>query len=438
MRPALRNALGSAVLAFGVLRAETVLRTIDVGEGLASHPVNGGRCLISDGTWQYLAFYDANHRATVAQRRLGEAEWEFTKLPERVGWDTHNRLVLFQDREGYLHLTGNMHCAPLRYYRTRNPRDIHSFAGIHRWTGQLEQRVTYPSVIQCRDGSTHLMYRDGGSGNGQRVLVHYDEATRTWQGTGRGFISGRERQPTCNAYPFGGIVEDPAGNWHIAWCWRETPEVETNFDVCYARSRDQGATWERWDGGRLELPMRPETAEVVDAIPQRKGLMNGGSLVVSDAGVPFIGYTRFDDAGHNQLFVATPVEGQWTVVQVSSWETRFWFEGRGTIPEYPPIPQLRLSGANEVEVRYGSSRVEPPRGAFALGWTAGDGWRLDGRARPLDADQTVVPNIRATNIGPLPSGQKHYMVQAAARPNRDRRPEEPQAPTMIRIVEVTP
>ncbi len=95
------------------------IRKIPVAKGLASHPVNGGRCLISDGEHQYIAFYDGDHQMTVGKRKLSEMKWEFAKLPERVGWDTHNKIVLFQDRQGHLHVTGNMHCAPLRYYRTK-------------------------------------------------------------------------------------------------------------------------------------------------------------------------------------------------------------------------------------------------------------------------------------------------------------------------------
>jgi len=62
---------------------------------------------------------------TVAKRRLNETEWDLVELPEKVGWDTHNRIVLFQDRKGYLRITGNMHCAPLRYYRTKEPEMIY-------------------------------------------------------------------------------------------------------------------------------------------------------------------------------------------------------------------------------------------------------------------------------------------------------------------------
>ena len=106
-----------------------------------------------------------------------------------------------------------------------------------------------------------------------RILVHYDETSQKWSGTGP-FINGRDAVPDCNAYPFGvtvedsggefpseGIVEDHQGVLHIAWCWRDTPDVVTNFDICYAKSTDGGITWRKWDGTELELPITPENAE---------------------------------------------------------------------------------------------------------------------------------------------------------------------------------
>jgi hypothetical protein len=42
----------------GAAAGEKKMRKVPVAKGLASHPVNGGRCLISDGQYQYIAFYD--------------------------------------------------------------------------------------------------------------------------------------------------------------------------------------------------------------------------------------------------------------------------------------------------------------------------------------------------------------------------------------------
>ena len=103
--------------------------------------------------------------------------------------------------------------------------------------------------------------------------------------------------------------------WHIAWCWRETPDVVTNFDLCYAKSLDHGKSWKSWDGRDLELPITPDSVHVVESISQRSGLMNGGTLVVDVDGYPYIGYTRFDKNGCNQIYIASPVDKEWKIIR---------------------------------------------------------------------------------------------------------------------------
>ena len=439
-----------SVSLWGSVAGQMEIRRIPVAKGLASHPVNGGNCLISDGQYQYIAFYDGDHRMTVGKRKLGEAQWDLVRLPERVGWDTHNRVILFQDRKGYLHVTGNMHCRPLRYYRTKAPADIHTFEAIHRWAGYYEDRVTYPSLLKLRDGSIYMMYRHGGSGNGMRILVHYDEETQQWTKTVPALTNGRDRNPTCNAYPFGvlsqetageiatsGILEDKEGLWHIAWCWRETPDVITNFDVCYAKSPDRGISWKTWDGQDLELPITPENVGVVEHIAQKRGLMNGGTLVVDGKGLPYISYTHFDEDGYNQLFVATPLDGRWKIVQLTDWKHRFYFEGRGAIPSSPPVPRLSITEDGKIRITYSYAHAEPRKGQFVLTREQ----LLSARPGQLPIEKSQAPysaltNIRAGNHGPLPPGYIHYMQQQTDSPNRDRKPDNPREPTMIYVVEV--
>ncbi|MHC4116548.1 MAG: BNR repeat-containing protein [Planctomycetota bacterium] len=423
-------------ISLGVAAGEMEVRKIPVARGLASHPVNGGRCLISDGENQYIAFYDGDHRMTVGKRKLSETKWDFAKLPERVGWDTHNKIVLFRDRAGHLHITGNMHCDPLRYYRTARAGDIHSFEGIHTWTGDYENRVTYPTVFKLRDGSIYLMYRHGGSGNGMRILLGYNEATGKWSKRTPILTNGMDRNPTCNAYPIG-LLEDSRGTWHIAWCWRETPDVITNFDICYARSLDRGITWTGWEGRALELPIMPENAHAVESIEQDSGLMNGGSFAIDERGRPYVGYTRFDKDGYNQLYVATPVRGKWKVVQLTDWKHRFYFHGRGTIPERPPTPRVSVTADQKIRISYSNRYAGIPRGQMVLTREQ----LLTGKPGQYATEQVAdsgpkVPNVRAANIGPLPGGVTHYMQQQTDSPNRDRKPVDAREATMIYVVEV--
>jgi hypothetical protein len=415
---------------------EVEMRRVPVAKGLASHPVNGGRCLISDGEYQYIAFYDGDHQMTVGKRKLSETKWDFARLPERVGWDTHNKIVLFQDRKGHLHVTGNMHCAPLRYYRTKKAGDIHTFEGIHTWTDEYENRVTYPTVFKLRDGSIYMMYRHGGSGNGMRILLGYDEQTRKWTKTVPVLTNGMDRKPTCNAYPIG-LLEDKNGTWHIAWCWRETPDVITNFDICYAKSLDRGASWKGCDGRDLELPITPENAHLAESIKQDSGLMNGGSFAVDNQGLPYVGYTRFDKDGYNQLYVATPAGGEWKVIQLTDWNHRFYFQGRGTIPESPPTPRVSITADQKILITYSNRYAGIPEGQMVLTREQ----LLAGTPGQFTPEQAVdsaprIANIRAVNRGSLPAGFTHYMQQQTDSPNRDRKPEDARQPTMIYVVEV--
>jgi len=270
-----------------------------------------------------------------------------------------------------------------------------------------------------------------------RILVHYNEETQQWTKAVPVFTNGRDRNPTCNAYPFGGILEDKKGTWHIAWCWRENPDVITNFDICYAKSLNRGLSWKSRDGRDLELPITPENAHVVEHIKQNRGLMNGGTIVVDVEGRPYIGYTRFDENGHNQIYIATPVGDNWKIIQLTDWKQRFYFSGRGTIPQYPPIPRVSITKDNKVLIKYRNTYAEPRNGQLVL--TREQLLTMKpSQYNVSKAGDTYhnIPNVRAVNRGPLPPGFTHYMQQEADSPNRDRRPDNPKEPTMIYVVEV--
>ena len=95
------------------------VEVLDVATVWAGHPV--GFCLLTAGGRQFAAYYDAERRMTVAARRPGETKWQYKILPSRVAWDSHNYITMAADDDGHLHLSGNMHCVPLIYFRTTRP-----------------------------------------------------------------------------------------------------------------------------------------------------------------------------------------------------------------------------------------------------------------------------------------------------------------------------
>ena len=109
----------------------------------------------------------------------------------------------------------------------------------------------------------------------------------------------------------------------------------------------------------------------------------------------------------------------------------------GTIPEYPPIPEISITIEQKISIKYTHTYVEPQKGQFLL--TREQILTMKpGQYTPNELDEVYpdFPNIIAVNHGPLPPNYTHYMQQETAPSNRDHRPENPKEPTMIYIVEI--
>ena len=107
---------------------------IDVAPVWSGHPVNFS--LLTAGKRQFVAFYDAQRQMTVAWRNVDGAQWQFVRLASTLRWDSHNYVTLAADDAGCLHLSGNMHCVPLVYFRTEIPYDPASFPRCPAWSAQ--------------------------------------------------------------------------------------------------------------------------------------------------------------------------------------------------------------------------------------------------------------------------------------------------------------
>ena len=176
--PAVLLAL-TALLAVLPAAAELeVLESLDVAPVWAGHPV--GFSVETAAGRQYVGFYDSERRMTVAARELGSAEWVFQRLPSRLGWDSHNAVVLATDRAGFIHVAGNMHGDPLVYFRSERPHDISTLRRVPM-IGSQEREVTYPQFVRDASGELYFHYRDGRSGEGVRIFNRFDPAGRRWE-----------------------------------------------------------------------------------------------------------------------------------------------------------------------------------------------------------------------------------------------------------------
>jgi hypothetical protein len=369
----------SLVFILAVVAAPESVEVVDVAPVWAGHPV--GFALLTAPPRQYVAFYDAERRMTVAVRSLDSPDWSMTVLPSSVKWDSHNNIVMTADDSGRLHLSGNMHGDPLVYFRTREPWDITTFEPLHRMTGEREKDVTYPSFMRGPGGDLLFAYRSGGSGNGDQIYNRYDHGTQTWTRLTDAPLTDGEGER--NAY-FSGPRPGPDGYWHLCWVWRDTYDCATNHSPSYARSRDL-VHWERSDGTPLTLPITLATSEVVDPVPPGGGIINGNVHVGWDADKRLvIAYHKYDADGNTQVFNARREGTAWRLYQVTDWSKRWDFSGGGTIP---------------FAVRVQPPRVEEGRlvQSWSTDWTGSETWVLD--------PETLKPvELLPEKPSPLPPG----------------------------------
>ena len=415
---------------------------LEVAPVWAGHRV--GFSLLTVNDRQLVGFYDADRRLTVAVRSLDEKDWVFVPLPRHTGWDSHNSIEIAVDRDGFVHLTADMHTSPLVYFRSRHPLrepfTTDSFEPLHHMTGDQERRVTYPRFLHDAAGDLVFMYRYGSSGNGDQILNRYDTTTRQWHRLlDQPLTCGRVGDATMNAY-LHGPVRGPDGFFHLAWVWRDTPDCETCHDVCYARSRDL-VHWERSDGTPLGLPITAATCEVVDPVPAGGGLLNGLLRIGFDAaGRPVLSYHKYDDMGRSQIFTARLEDGRWRIRQTSDWSERISFSGRGSIGLEASVGSVTLADDGTLLLDHRTP-------------TAGGTWQLDhetlaavGLAAPrrrtpvpLGRVESPWPGMQVrwqNDSGEATPGRKFMLRWETLAPNRDRPRAEPlPPPSMLRVIE---
>lgn len=215
--------------------------------------------------YQYAAFYDPKGCIEIAKRKHNNANWQITKTKLRGDVkDAHKIISIMVDGAGYIHLCWDEHGDVLHYTKSLQP-EIAQFAPEMPMTGINETKVTYPEFHRLSNGNLLFFYRDGGSGNGNMVINHYDLTTKKWTNIHQNLIDGEGKR---NAY--WQACTDNAGNIYVSWVWRESPDVASNHDMCFAMSSDGGLHWTKSDGEPYQLPIKATTAEYICRIPEKE------------------------------------------------------------------------------------------------------------------------------------------------------------------------
>jgi hypothetical protein len=326
-----------------------------VGDAWAANSVNAvifrNDPITTVGQKQFAAYYDEQGRVIICTRTIGETNWDLTTTSLTGNHkDAHNMISLIADGEGYLHISWDHHGHPLRYAVSQTP-GTPDFGEKRPMTGKTESNVTYPQFFKLANGDLIFFYRDGASGRGNLAMNRYDVKTRQWTQVHTNLISGEGQR---NAYWQCAVGAD--GSIHLSWVWRESPGVETNHDLCYARSSDGGVTWTKSDGTKYELPITQATAEIAQAIPQKHELINQTSMCVDGEGNPVIAtYWRPEGTQVVQYFIVRHDGRAWSKSQVSDRKVPFSLSGGGSkqIPiSRPQVLARSDSGKTAINLIY--------------------------------------------------------------------------------------
>lgn len=217
--------------------------------------------VVSHNGYQYVGYYNSNRHVCLSRRKLPNGPWErieFTDYDFKSN-DGHNTIsVGICPNDGTIHLAFDHHGHPLHYRVSKtgaatNPADITWDASLfgrvrdYLEEGKKVDKLTYPAFFKTPADNMQMVYRVGGSGRGDWVLVDYNSSTHSWSNT-RMFISQQghfkdeynESISRCaypNSYTYG-----PGGNLHVTWVWRERTQG-ANHDIMYSISPDRGTTW---------------------------------------------------------------------------------------------------------------------------------------------------------------------------------------------------
>ncbi|HVS64086.1 MAG TPA: BNR repeat-containing protein [Thermoanaerobaculia bacterium] len=402
---------------------------VEVEPVWSGHPVSFG--IATAGDRQYVAYYDAERRMSVASRSLDSTEWQFVRLPSRLDWDSHDGVAIAVDAAGHLHVSGNMHNEPLLYFRSVRPHDATTLEPA-AMLGESEDRVSYPVFLEGPGGDLLFLYRDGASGRGTTIANAYDPATRTWRRLlDRPLLDGGRRH---SAYPVG-PTRGPDGLFHLVWMWRKSASGDSNFDLSYARSADL-VRWESASGAAVELPITPGTkGVVVDPVRPGNGLVAlGFGLGWDPERRPLVTYCRYGAHGRSQAFNARWTGERWQIVQASEWEYRWDVDRKGALAHDIVVRPVNVDSDGRLvqwfqHVMFGEG-----------------GWVLDGGSlRPVEALDPPEPMRRLRRIESAFPGMEardpvfdeqgdHYLRWETLPANQDRPRDPPHPPpTMLRV-----
>ncbi|MDA3928324.1 MAG: BNR repeat-containing protein, partial [Prolixibacteraceae bacterium] len=318
-----------------------------VGLGWAKTSVNAPifrkNSIVSANGFQFVAYYDSVANVVLAKRNLNDTIWtrHTTQYNGNV-YDAHNVICIMLDGNGYLHMSWDHHNNALNYSKSVKPFELEMGDKIEM-TGTNEAVLSYPEFYKFTNGDLLFAYRDGGSGKGNLVLNSYSIKTKKWERVHTNLIDGEGQR---NAY--WQIFVDNSDKIYVSWVWRESPDVASNHDMCYAESTDKGKTWSKSNGDTYILPITQQSAEVIFPIPQNSNLINQTSMTSDLGGNVYIAtYYKNELNSCTQFHLIYNENKEWKHSTISNRSSDFNLSGMGSRSIPISRPQIVVEQTGE-------------------------------------------------------------------------------------------
>lgn len=331
--------------------------------------------LVTHKNVQYAAYYDEQQYVVLAKRKSGSNKWQVSRTQyQGDAADAHKSISIAVDGNGFLHIAWGQHNNQLNYCKSRAAGSL-SIGNKISMTGTKENKVSYPEFYRLSTGDLLFFFRDGSSGNGSLMMNQYHLKSKTWSRLQDGLIDGEGKR---NAYWQAAI--DEKDGIHLSWVWRESPDVASNHDLCYAKSTDGGKTWQKSTGENYTLPVNAGNAEYAFRIPQKSELINQTSMYANSAGEVFIAtYWRNEQDDMPQYRLVYKQNDRWNVNTLKFPKTPFTLNGSGTksIPvSRPQIVAWKNGSAHSAAIIFRDAERRNKVSVAVSQDVAGDKWSV--------------------------------------------------------------
>jgi photosystem II stability/assembly factor-like uncharacterized protein len=345
-----------------------------------------GPRLVTDGTTQYVAYYQnngtAHPRIRLGKRTLPNGSWVFADTPftltntQAYGCpadqnppctDVHEVPALALDKDGYVNLIwangiGGDGSSNVKFARSANPGDIGNMTSQDAGTVGLANELIYPWFFRmnCTDAITsaswcglYIAYKTPAHpANSQLWIKRWNPTTRTWVSPVTGPAGqmpvvdgtcvpppdpqspGSPGPPCAYGQYYHVDVAPRDGVIRLVYTWDKattvdgsSPGSDATTDLSYLESRDGGVTWQTASGTRVATPVTPATRDTADLLPGQH--------------VTCINPVTSDSAGVTHLSFLLPTNGAYdpTAQTPTTWNYfHGWIDSGGF--HYAPVTSL--------------------------------------------------------------------------------------------------